>query len=57
MRSKNYVVITFRSFVKITAKNRFRFTSESHFGLTLERYVVKPCKWNQKCYVVIPFRS
>ena len=48
MRSKNYVVITFGSYVRIPLQNRVRITSESYVRLALGSYVIKPCKWNQK---------
>ena len=48
MRSKNYVLITFWSYVRITLQNHVRITSWIYVRFTLENNVIKSCKWEQK---------
>ena len=48
MRSKNYVVITFRTYSGLRYKNCVRITSESYVRFTSGNYVIKACKWEQK---------
>ena len=33
-------------------KNRVRITSENYVRLTLESYIINPCKWNQKVWKI-----
>ena len=44
MRSKNYVVITFRSTLGLRHKNRVRIMSESYVRLAVGSYLIKPSK-------------
>ena len=53
MESKSYVVITFGKYVRITLQNHIRITARSYVRFTSGNYVIKPCKWEQKKYVII----
>ena len=44
MRLKNYVVITFGSYIRI----KFQKSLNNYVTPALGSYVIKPCKWNQK---------
>ena len=47
MRSRNNVVITFESYVRIALKNYVRIKSENYVRLALGSYVIKLWKWDQ----------